>query len=82
MTAEIVKLHESPPLNDIVSQLRKLADHIENGEVEADGAFLLIPRPGDYPTVYGWGDVTGRNDPAVQFELARMWLMMNLVHRI
>lgn len=75
MSAEIVNLHDGPSLADIPAQLRVLADRIENGELVADGAFVLVPRERDYPTVFGYGIITGAYDPIIQFELARLWLV-------
>lgn len=82
MTAEIVKLHHGAALNDIPGQLRQMADEIESGEyAEVDSLFVLMPRPGDYPNAFGFGDVTGGNDPIIQFELAKAWFVNNLVSR-
>lgn len=79
---KIVPLSSKPSLNDIVGQLRNLADSIEKGEYGEVGAlFALMPVEGEYPRVWGWGDVAGKNDPAIQFELAKMWLMKNLLRR-
>jgi len=83
VSAEIVKLRDgAPPLNDVPGMLRWLADAIEAGEHgDVQSLFALIPRPGDYPTVFGWGDVAGQNDPIIQCELAKAWFVANLVSR-
>lgn len=81
--AEIISLRDGAPLlTDIPGMLRKLADQIEAGvEGEVTAAILLIPVDEDYPRVYGWGDVERGNDPIIQLELARMWLLTNIVER-
>lgn len=82
MVAEVVQLHEGPSLNDIVAQIRAFADRIEAGEYgEVDTVFAVMPRTGDYPKFWGWGDITNVNDPVIQLELAKHWLLVNLVER-
>lgn len=72
----------NPTLNDISGMLRRMADQIETGEWgKVEGAFLLIPIADDYPKLFGWGNVTGLNEPLVQLELAKHWLCQNLVSR-
>ena len=69
-------------MNDIPGMLRRTAERIEAGEFgKIDAALVLIPRHGDYPTVFGFGDVERENDPAIQCELAKMWLLSNMVQR-
>lgn len=83
MTAELVKLRDgAPALSDIPGMLRRAADQIEAGaHGEVDAAFLILPVDGDYPHVFGWGDILNGNDPVIQLELAKMWLLTNLVTR-
>ncbi len=82
MTAEVIPLREGPSLMDIVGQIRAFADRIEAGEYgEVDAVIALMPRAREYPTLWGWGDVTGANDPLIQIELCKHWLLMNLVER-
>lgn len=82
MTAEIVKLHHGAALSDIPRQLRQLAEEIESGEyAEVDSLFVLMPVVADHPRVFGWGDVSGQNDPIIQLELAKAWFVNNLVQR-
>lgn len=87
MSAEIVPLRGTPEqpqisLQDIPAQLRQLAERIEAGEFDVVGTlFCVMPLTGDYPNVFGWGNVDGTNDPAIQLELARMWLLTNMVTR-
>lgn len=81
MTAEIVQ-YPSLNLNDIPAMLRRLADQLEKGEWgEVETVFLLMPQSGDFPKLFGWGNVTGTQDPIVQFEMAKHWLITNLVSR-
>ena len=83
MVAEVVQLHDgAASLRDICAHLRSLADQIEAGEQgEVDAVFLIIPVQNDWPRVFAWGDVANVNDPVVQLELAKMWLLQNLVAR-
>lgn len=79
---KVVQLHDGrPSLNDIPARLRLLADQIEAGEHEATGALVLLPRKGDYPRVFGFGDVEGANDPIIQLALAHHWFLTKLVVR-
>jgi len=77
--AEVVQLHDTS-LQDIPAMMRKVADQIEAGEHgEVEAAFLVIPESGRYPHVFAWGNIEGRNDPVIIFELAKAWLLTNLV---
>lgn len=73
------------PLNnvgDIPTMLRDMAAQIEQGQRgEVSTLFLIIPRQGDYPDLFGWGDIHGFNEPLVQLELVKHWLCQNLVSR-
>jgi hypothetical protein len=82
MIAEVVNLRSSPALTDIVGQLRQLADEIEQGKHDdVESVFVLIPRVDDYPTVFGWGCVTGMSDPIIQCELAKTWFLTQVTSR-
>ena len=73
MSAEIVTLHEKS-LQDIPAQLRALADSVEAGEYgEVDTLFALMPRSGDFPKMWAWGDAGGQDDPIIQLQLALHW---------
>ena len=80
---KVVPLREDcVSLTDIPAMLRKLADEIESGDVaDVTGAFCLIPRSRDYLLLYGWGDVEGRNEPIIQLDLAKTFLLTHLVAR-
>lgn len=78
----VVHLHDGrPSLNDIPGQLRVLADSIEKGEVEATTTYVVIPRAGDFPKLFGFGDNDKDNSPIVQMQLMLHWLSANLVVR-
>ena len=78
----VVQLHNgAPSLNDIPGRLRLLADRIENGEVEATTAYVVIPRSGDFPQLFGFGDYEKDNGPIVQMQFMLHWLSANLVVR-
>ena len=83
MTLTVVPLREVPSLNDIVAQIRAFADRVKAGEYgDVDAVFAVMPREGDYPKFWGWGDISGGNDPVIQLELAKHWLLTNLVQRV
>ena len=77
----VVKL-DVANLADVPGMLRRLATQIEAGDWgEVQSMIALIPREGDYPTVFGWGDVSGINEPIVQLAMAQQWLITNLTER-
>jgi len=79
---KIVELREGrPSLADIPGRLRLMADRIERGETEATTAYLIVPRDGDYPQLFGWGDIEGERSPIVQTALLQHWLCGNLIKR-
>lgn len=80
---EVVKIRDGAPLlSDIPGMLRKVADDIEKGEHgDVTSAILVIPVDDDYPELFGWGDVDGGNNPIIQLELAKIWLLQNLTAR-
>ena len=81
MTAEVVQL-PVVNLNDIPQRLRQLAEDIETGiRPGITSVILIIPQLGDFPKVYGWGDIEGTNDPIIQLSLAKHWFLDNLVLR-
>ncbi len=84
MGDEMAELIEFPNgnLNDIPGMLRKLADRIETGDLQdATTAFVIIPVEDDWPRLVGYGDIDGRNDPLIQCDLLRHWLITNLTTR-
>lgn len=82
MPAELVQLHEGPSLVDIPGQLRAFADRIEAGNYGDVGTvFTLMPRDGDFPKMWGWGDVSGQREPIVQLNLALHWHCRALIGR-
>ncbi len=62
--------------------LRRTADRIEAGELGAvETLFIVIPVANDWPRLLGFGDIDGKNDPMIQFDLVKHWLITNLVER-
>lgn len=81
MPAEVIPLGV-PNLADIPAMLRNTADQIEAGAWgEIETAFLILPQSDGWPKLFGWGDITGINEPIVQLELTKYWLLNNLVTR-
>ncbi|MCA6108112.1 hypothetical protein [Bradyrhizobium cenepequi] len=71
-----------PALTDIPGMLRRMADQVEAGEFgKVSSAILLIPQADGYPLLFGWGDIEGRNDPIIQCEMAKHWLVENITGR-
>lgn len=83
MSDNIVLLRDGgPSLQDIPAMLRLMADQIEAGEHGSVTSMLvLIPEPDDYPRLFGWGDVEGGNQPVIQLELAKLWMLTNMTAR-
>lgn len=75
----VVEIRPSPvSLNDIPNMLRKLADRFETGDLkEDDCCFAIVPQGGNFPIIIGFGDVDGQNDPIIQMERAKFWLIQN-----
>ena len=80
MPAELVTL-PTKDLSNIPERLRDLAARLEAGEETADTLFVVLPRADDWPRLFGWGDVDGRNDPLIQLTMCTHWLTTNLVGR-
>ncbi len=83
MTVEVVKIRNGAPLlTDIPALLRDMADKIERGEYRDIGTmFVVVPVISDYPRLWAWGNIDGKNDPCIQLELAHRMVMDNLVTR-
>jgi hypothetical protein len=77
LVAEVVNLRSMPSLADIPGQLRQMAEMIEAGEVEATSALFIIPRAGDWPKVFGWGDHLSDYGNIAVCELAKTFFMNN-----
>jgi len=41
----------------------------------------VLPTEGDYPIIYGFGDVETDNHPVLQFELAKQKFIFNMMKR-
>lgn len=79
---EVVTLR--PNLQDICEHLRTLADGIENGDFgEVTTLFVIIPKAGhDWPDLFGYGIDAESPQFVFQMELAKTWLVNNVVKRI
>lgn len=78
----VVELHSGPSLQDIPAQLRALADAIASGEHgQVECAYVVVPKTDDWPTIFGYGNVDGDNQPIVVMELAKSWFINNLTRR-
>lgn len=80
MTDNVVTLRAAS-VADIPAMLRRMADQIEKGEVEASSALFIIPREGDWPDIYGWGEHLGDHGNIAVCEMAKTWFINNLVAR-
>jgi hypothetical protein len=79
--AEITQLRTAL-LSDIPAQLRQMAEDIEAGRIHATSAVLIIPRKGDWPAVYGWGEHMGDHANIAVCEMAKHWFVANKVGRL
>lgn len=78
---KVVRIDRAP-LTDTAACLRQMADAIDDGEYGVvPSLFVVMPRDDEFPLLFGWGDVEGNNQPIVQLELAKAWLINNLVAR-
>jgi len=79
---ELVSLRDHRPLiSDIPAMMRKLADDIEAGTIPAKSALFIIPRDGDWPDIYGWGDHLGDHGNIALCEIAKTLFINNLTVR-
>lgn len=70
-------------LQDVPANLRRLADDIEAGRYgDIATSYTILPQTGDYPLVFGFGNVDGPNDPMIQFQLALYWFCRNMTGRL
>lgn len=70
-----------PLISDIPNMMRMLADRIESGDVPAEYALCIIPRDGDFPDLFGWGEHPGDLGNIAICELAKMYFVTNLTKR-
>lgn len=68
-------------MRDVPAMMRDLADRIEAGEF-GDGvkAVFVLQREGDYPLVFGWGDITPA-ETVMELEMAKLFMCQNVVGR-
>lgn len=78
----VIELRKAPLVNDIPGQLRQMADAIEAGEHgDVTTGLFLLPVSGDWPEVFGWGDIDGENHPIIQFQFALAKFSHNQMRR-
>lgn len=79
----VVPLRQGRPLlSDISNMMRSIADRIENGEIkDVTEVMFIIPRPGNYPEIYGWGEPMDDYRAIGVLELAKAWLIQNRTER-
>lgn len=78
---KVVPLRSGPLITDVPAMLRQMADDIESGTVECNAALFIIPREGDWPDVYGWGQHLGDHGNIAVCEMTKTWFVNNLVAR-
>jgi len=78
---KVVQFSNTPALNDVPGRLRWLAEEIEANRIKSESAIVLLPISGDYPRIYGYGDVEGENHPIIQLEMAKTAFILNVMRR-
>lgn len=78
---DVITLSQSPLVSDIPGQLRQMAEMIESGEMEARSALFIIPREGDLPDIFGWGDHLGDYGNIAVCELAKAFFVNHATTR-
>ena len=78
---KVVQLSGKPALTDIPGRLRWLAEEIEANRIKSESVIVLLPIAGDYPRIYGYGDVEGDNHPVIQLEMAKTAFILNVMRR-
>lgn len=78
---KVIPLHQGPRITDIPAMLRQMADQIEGGELEARSALFIVPVDSGWPRVFGWGKHLGDHGNIAVCEMAKTWLINNLVAR-
>lgn len=69
-------------LSDIPGMLRQTADQIENGQIkDVEYALFIIPRPGEWPAVYGWGEIKDDYTNIGILELTKIWFAQQRTER-
>lgn len=82
MALTVVPIREDTTLvNDIPNQLRALADRLEQGDETAESMLCVIPRDGDWPDVFGWGEDLGEYGRIGVLALAQAWFAGRQVTR-
>jgi hypothetical protein len=81
MVAEVITLRSAPLVNDIPGQMRQMASMIERGEIEAQSVIFIIPRDGDWPETYGWGERMADLDKIAVCELVKAFFTAKYVEK-
>lgn len=71
-------------LSDIPAMLRKLADDIESGDHgEVPLCLAVLPRDGEWPSIFGFGATGDTSDAALigHLELAKSFFIFNQAER-
>lgn len=69
-------------LSDIPGMMRQIADQIEKGEIkDVTEVMFIIPRPGKFPDLFGWGEPMDDYMGIAVLELAKIWLIQNRTER-
>jgi len=66
------------PADDIVAQLRRLAGHIEAGEVQAQEVVCILRADTNNADVFCWGDYRGQIATLGLIEAAKRRLTVNV----
>lgn len=69
-------------LTDIPGMMRQVADQIEQGEIEASSMLVVVPRDGDWPRIFGWGEALSDLERIATMELAKLWFANNTTQRL
>lgn len=80
MTDNVITLRDVS-INDIPGMLRKLAASFEAGEETAEGILVVIPRTGDFPAVFGYGEHLGDYANIAILDLAKTFMANSLTER-
>lgn len=82
MTTEVINLRDARPLlSDIPGMLRHVANQIEAGDIQATSMIAIVPRDGDWPIVFGWGEHLGDLGNIATCELAKAFFVHSLTQQ-
>lgn len=78
MSDNIIHLGQNA-INDIPTMLRALADQINSGKQTAEAVYVIVPNPGAYPTIYGYGAYTSPEERIATLDMAKYWILREQV---